>query len=505
MEQETTIESRNMLPIGATLQGGKYHVDKHLSSGGFGNTYVVTNTKFDETFAMKEFFMKDVCERDGRNTVSVSNSGNQDSFDQQRAKFNKEAQRIRKFNNPHIVKVHDLFDENGTSYYIMDYIDGASLSDRMKQTGKRFSEQDVRRFLPQILDGLDEVHKQNIWHLDLHPKNIMLDKAGNIVLIDFGASKQLNPDNRFSTSSAFCYHQGYAPSEQIDQNINRIGAWTDLYALGATLYNLLTMQPPLSTSEIQDGETFTYPRPVSKEMQELIKKMMLPNRKERPQSVGDVCAFLRQDAEVTIVADAKDSDEDKTKYTVETPTANAKDSGKKTNTNNQDRKPNRTNIRNIIIAAVLAAISVVGVVFFVKNRPASTDEPVEQTDETVQHYAVKSAQGKLLYYWTGSMNEGQPEGEGVIEYAPDDNDGRKEYKGTVTKGMRNDDSAVLTYTNGNSYNGSFQNDNLNKGKLVLKSDGMYFEGTFRDNQPYNGKWYFTDGTYYSTVTNGIEK
>ena len=504
MELETTIESGNMLPIGVTLQGGKFRVDKHLSSGGFGNTYVVTNTKFNEVYAMKEFFMKDVCERDGHNTVSVSNSGNQDSFRQQREKFNKEAQRIRKFNNPHIVKVHDLFDENGTSYYIMDYIDGASLFDRMKQTGKPFSEQDVRRFLPQILDGLDEVHKRKIWHLDLHPKNIMLDKVGNIVLIDFGASKQLNPDNSFSTSSAFCYHQGYAPSEQIDQIITRIGAWTDLYALGATLYNLLTMQPPLSTSEIQEGEAFTYPRPVSEEMQELIKKMMQPNRKERPQTVGDVRAFLSQDADTTVRVDTTGCDEDKTKHTSKTNTPDAKESDKEPKNNNQDRQ-NRTNIKNVIIAAVLAGVSMAGVLFFVKNRPASTDNPVEQTEETVHHYAVKSAQGKLLYYWTGSMNEEQPEGEGVIEYAPDDNDGRKEYKGTVTKGMRNDDSAVLTYTNGNSYNGSFQNDNLNKGKLVLKSDGMYFEGTFRDNQPYNGKWYFTDGTYYSTVTNGIEK
>lgn len=496
-----------MLPIGTTLQGGKYRVEKHLSSGGFGNTYVVTNTKFDETFAMKEFFMKDVCERDGRNTVSVSNSGNQDSFVQQREKFNKEAQRIRKFNNPHIVKVHDLFDENNTSYYIMDYIDGASLADRMKQAGKPFSEQDVRRFLPQILDGLEEVHKKNIWHLDLHPKNIMLDKAGNIVLIDFGASKQLNPDNRFSTSSAFCYHQGFAPTEQIDQNIARIGAWTDLYALGATLYNLLTKIPPLSTSEIQDGEAFTYPHPVSAEMQELIKKMMRPNRRERPQSVGEVRAFLRQDHETTVRVEAPDPEEDKTRYTDKTVTPDAKDSGGKTKTkaNIQDRKPNRTNIRSIVIAALLAAVSVVGIVIVVRDRHASTDDPVEVTQETVQHYAVKTAQGKLLYYWTGSLNEGQPEGEGVIEYSPDDNDGRKEYKGTVTKGMRNDDSAVLTYSNGDSYSGSFMNDNLNKGKLILKSDGMYFEGSFKDNQPYNGKWYFTDGTLYSTVTNGVEK
>lgn len=109
------------------------------------------------------------------------------------------------------------------------------------------------------------------------------------------------------------------------------------------------------------------------------------------------------------------------------------------------------------------------------------------------------------YYWDGNWEDGKPNGEGVITYTSKDKDGRKEYKGYVSKGLRNDDSAVLTYKNGNSFNGSFANDKLNKGKLILKSDGMYFEGSFKDNQPYNGKWYYTDGSLYSTVTNGIEK
>lgn len=109
------------------------------------------------------------------------------------------------------------------------------------------------------------------------------------------------------------------------------------------------------------------------------------------------------------------------------------------------------------------------------------------------------------YYWDGNWKDGKPNGEGVISYPSDDKDGRKEYKGYVSNGLRNDNSAVLTYTNGNSFNGSFVNDKLNKGKLILRSDGMYFEGSFKDNQPYNGKWYFTNGSLYSTVTNGVEK
>ena len=105
-----------MLPVGTLLRGSTYRIDKQLSSGGFGNTSIVTNMQFDEQFAMKEFFMKGINERDDDSTtVSVSNKDNHQQFEQQREKFKKEARRLRKLNNPHIVHVHDLFDENGTT------------------------------------------------------------------------------------------------------------------------------------------------------------------------------------------------------------------------------------------------------------------------------------------------------------------------------------------------------------------------------------------------------
>ena len=126
-----------------TLQGGKYRIERVLGQGGIGNTYVGYNTEFEETVAIKEFFMKGVTERNANSTtVSVSNSENVDSFLQQKEKFKKEARRLRQLNNPHIVKVHDLFEENGTAYYVMDYVDGENLSERLKREcfGKRFLE-----------------------------------------------------------------------------------------------------------------------------------------------------------------------------------------------------------------------------------------------------------------------------------------------------------------------------------------------------------------------------
>jgi len=164
------------------------------------------------------------------------------------------------------------------------------------------------------------------------------------------------------------------------------------------------------------------------------------------------------------------------------------------------------------IGAVLLLIIVA--LYWGVNRPVSSNSEHPAKNESANSSSLPSSvisqiNGPRLYknsyYWEGTWEGEKPNGNGTITYPSNDKDGRKEYKGNVSKGLRNDNSAVLTYTNGNSYTGSFVNDKLNKGKLILKSDGMYFEGSFKDNQPYNGKWYYTDGSLYSTVTNGVEK
>jgi formylglycine-generating enzyme required for sulfatase activity len=285
--------NENMLPVGTLLRGGTYQITKQLSSGGFGNTYVVQNVSFDETYAMKEFFMKGVNLRvDGEVTVSVSD--NKATFESQKNKLKKEAQRLRKLHNRHIVQVHDLFEENGTVYYVMDYIDGESLEERLKRTKQPLAEAEALDFMRQVLEALQVVHHQQpqLLHLDIKPANIMVDRQGCAYLIDFGASKQLSSDesNTLSTSTGMSYTVGFAPSEQIEQNYERMGPWTDYYALGATLYRLLTMQQPPSPSEISEDadEAFRFPATVSDSTQQLIRWMMAPNRKKRPQTVEEM-------------------------------------------------------------------------------------------------------------------------------------------------------------------------------------------------------------------------
>ena len=292
---QESINIQSMLRVGTILRG-IYRIDRYLSSGGFGNTYVATNIEFDERVAIKEFFMKGVTQRDAnQTTVSVSNSENTDSFLAQKEKFKKEARRLRKLDNEHIVKVHDLFEENGTAYYVMDYIDGMNLAERLKQTGRPMTESELRLILPQILDALKSVHDEGMWHLDLKPANIMVDKAGNVKLIDFGSSKQLNAQKGgATTSTAITYTNGYAPLEQMGQNYDKFGPWTDIYALGATFYNLLTNEKPPLPTDIYDDTSedkhiaLPFHGGVSQEMKSMILMMLNTDRTKRPQSVDEI-------------------------------------------------------------------------------------------------------------------------------------------------------------------------------------------------------------------------
>lgn len=286
-----------LLELGATLANGKYKIERYLASGGFGKTYLALDTAFDEKVAIKELYIKGVCGRkeDG-NEVGISLSENRTFFAQQQEKFRKEARRLRRLQNEHIVRVHDLFDENGTSYYVMDYVEGESLSANLKRRSTGFSEAEVLSVLTQVLDALETVHNEGIWHLDLKPANIMMDRQGNVSLIDFGASKQLrNKDGEsMSTSANLAYTQGYAPVEQMEQNMDKFGPWTDIYALGATLYHLLTKNTLPLPSDVEEDPDTALPMPanISKLMKELILWMMKPNRTKRPQNVQAIREYM---------------------------------------------------------------------------------------------------------------------------------------------------------------------------------------------------------------------
>ena len=291
-----------MLGVGATLQNGKYTIEAQLSHGGFGMTYKVLDRDRNKHFALKELFLKGINERcSDRTTISLVPTSdteqfnqNRDLFESQVRSFKREGDRMIDLQHPNIVRVYTIFEENDTVYYVMDYIDGESLDARLKHLGRPLSEDEVMQLLPQVLSALEYTHQHNIRHLDIKPANIMVGKDGHAVLIDFGASKQVKAtDQMTSTLSSMALTRGYAPMEQVEQNTRQIGPWTDFYALGATLYKLLTNIETLPTaSEIMGGYEFQYPDSVSRKMRDLISWLMQPACVKRPQSVAEIREFL---------------------------------------------------------------------------------------------------------------------------------------------------------------------------------------------------------------------
>lgn len=507
----------SVLPVGTTLQMGKYRIVRFIASGGFGNTYEVLNVEFEERMAMKEFFMRGVNEReDDSVSVSVSNADNKKQFEVQKGKLKKEARRLRRLHNENIVKVHDLFEENGTVYYVMDYIDGESLSKRIKRTGTPLSEDEVRAILPQLLKALDEVHRNGIWHLDIKPANIMVDTNGKALLIDFGASKQLRSSEGYSlsTSTAMCYTPGYAPMEQIEQDFDKFGPWTDFYALGATLYCLLTTSKPPSTSEIAEGNAFAFPPSVSPRMRQIVEWLMQPARRKRPQSVEEIRDFIKNESVKVEEEDTTvyvDSPKEETVVQAEKKNAQIKEGKaqprkKKVQAKKQvkDTTTKKNRWKNDLLFVTIACV-VVGVSLFIHKGCGSTDALKDQIDSAavdskevdtvavdttyisyVEDEDIKLAIGTCSY--TGDVDEnGKPDGDGTAKFS----DGRL-YKGSFVHGVM-DGKAWYRYSNGDVFEGTFKNDKYHEGKYTIKADGSYFVGTFKNGQPANGQWYDKKG------------
>lgn len=220
----------------ATLQDGKYIIKKVLGQGGFGITYLAEHDLLGTKVAIKEFFMKDFCNRDETTShVSVVTESGREQVARFREKFLKEARNIARLRHPNIVRISDVFEENGTAYYVMDYCEGGSLSELLKLHPNGIGEPLALKYIHQVASALEQVHAMKMNHLDIKPANILLDAQGNAVLIDFGLAKQydVTTGNQTSTTPVGISH-GYAPIEQYKQGgVSEFSPATDIYSLGA--------------------------------------------------------------------------------------------------------------------------------------------------------------------------------------------------------------------------------------------------------------------------------
>ena len=278
---------------GTLLQGGKYRIVRFIKSGGFGCTYEAVHTVFDERVAIKEFFPKDFCNRDDDTLhVTVGTQSKKGLVAKLQRKFIDEAVALRKLPHPGIVKVADVFEENGTAYYVMDYIDGCSLDDIVRLEGA-LPESKALSYIHQVCSALEFVHSRNRLHLDIKPGNVMVDNTGRAVLIDFGTSKQYDEENGENTSTIMGMTPGYAPLEQYNRGgLTQFSIPTDIYSLGATLYKLLVGQTPPEASFLIKPSALVLPPDMSVNISSAIRKAMLAWPEDRPQSVKEFLALL---------------------------------------------------------------------------------------------------------------------------------------------------------------------------------------------------------------------
>ena len=241
----------------ASLQGGKYIIKKLLGQGGFGITYLAEQTMLERKVAIKEFFMKELCERDESTShVTLGTERSRELVNRFREKFVKEARNIARLYHPNIVRIHDIFEENGTAYYVMDYIEGESLADMVNRRGA-IPEAEAIGYIKQAANALSYIHSKSMNHLDIKPSNLMKrGEDGSVVVIDFGVAKQYDSvTSEGTTTTPVGISKGYSPNEQyMLGGVQSFSPQSDVYALAATLFKLLTGNtPPEAALVIEDG------------------------------------------------------------------------------------------------------------------------------------------------------------------------------------------------------------------------------------------------------------
>lgn len=282
---------QQQLIIGTLLHGGTYKIEKILGQGSFGITYLAEHTNLGKKVAIKEFFMKELNSRDEDGSITgMSDSSLSQNYCQ---KFKKEAINLSRLDHPNIVRVTDSFSENGTFYYVMDFIEGQNLNDYIKS--HYIDEAEAVSIIKSVADALIYMHEEkHMLHLDLKPGNVMRRNSdGHVFLIDFGLSKHYSTDGQPETSTTIGLGTaGYAPIEQGNQAKNgEFRPTIDVYALGATFYKLLTRETPSPASDlVSDDELLENKlreKGVSDNLIKVVTEAMCPNVRKRTQTIRE--------------------------------------------------------------------------------------------------------------------------------------------------------------------------------------------------------------------------
>lgn len=544
------------LPEGIILHGEAYDykITSVLGQGSFGITYrakvemrgALGTLDSNMYVAIKEFFMKEVNGRD--NTSVTSGSTSRDGlFEYYREKFEREARNLSTLQHKNIVRVLESFQANGTVYYAMEYISGQSLdSVIIKAPHHCLDAATALGYTQQLGSALSFMHGKGMLHLDVKPANAMVKDDGTVVLIDFGLSKQYAANGEPESSTKVgAGTPGYAPLEQASYREGKgFPTMMDVYALGGTLYKMLTGQRPPEASEIlNDGFPIGEMKQhgVPPQVAACVRKAMAPLKKDRYKTIDQLLNALAQCslqggsydelneattiAEVDVIGVVKPQvtpqeqvipqvtpqPQPKPQPTAQPkpqPTAQPKVTPQPkpqvtpqpkvvpVPSSSIDEEEKKSNKSKMVIGAVVAVAAIIAFNAVPRGGKTTGGKTVPDTIEAIETHEITDTIPFMCAdytngWWMGTVNkDNQPAGKGVFYFRDDDKDGRSVYRGCIYRGAREDmGKATLTYKNGNYYEGTFSNNSFDKGTLWIFTDSLVYVGTFLNNDFYKGTLY----------------
>lgn len=247
------------LPNGTVIKD--YRIEKVLGKGGFGITYLAEDVRLKKLVAIKELLPDGIAARGADSSVIAQSSSQEEDYQWAIDSFLKEAQTLAGFEHPNIVRIYRLFEEHNTAYMVMPFVEGVSLKDVVARR-KSLPYEEVKKIITQLLDGLEVVHQLDTLHRDIKPDNIIIMENGNPMLIDFGAARQTITGKTQDVTSIIT--PGYAPVEQYSTDARYQGPWSDIYAMAAVAFFMITGKKPTPASERSDAMRNMRPDPMPK-------------------------------------------------------------------------------------------------------------------------------------------------------------------------------------------------------------------------------------------------
>ncbi len=231
------------LQPGAKLLKGQYTITRYINAGGFGITYLAKDS-LDRDVVIKECFPSSVCRR-SKVVVAARSRAHTAELRSIVQLFVREARNLAKIVHPNIVAVHQVFEDNGTAYMAIDFIDGLDLQQIIDGEGERLTPDHVVRITEKLLHAVGFIHDNDMLHRDISPDNVLVDKSGEPILIDFGAAREHASKTTRAMSALRVVKDGYSPQEFYIAGSEQ-GPWSDLYALAATLYHVISGEAPVN-------------------------------------------------------------------------------------------------------------------------------------------------------------------------------------------------------------------------------------------------------------------